>query len=349
VLSGDGSAVTANADGIASITVPPLGAVVWKADRPVSAPDAASAITVSTPVAGAGVTGVTPVVADVDDATWQETSFAWRVAGATGDDAWHALGTAEDTSPRVFHDTAGLAKGTLLEYRAISTDAAGNRAAASTYASVGNAVNLVEREEPEQPIDLVTVPGSHNSEMGCAGDWAPGCEAAKLTLRADGIYSGTFDVAPGDYEYKVAVNGSWDVNYGANGEPNGGNITYSTDGTKPITFYWNPETKVVSSTAEGPVVTLPGSFQQEIGCAATGLPTASPRSCRTATRTASSPGRPTRSPTARTRRRSRTAAAGTRTTASAAHRAGRTTSSPRRRASASSSATRSPRMCSRSS
>ena len=34
---------------------------------------------------------------------------------------------------------------------------------------------------------MVTVPGSHNSEMGCAGDWAPGCEAAKLTLRADGI------------------------------------------------------------------------------------------------------------------------------------------------------------------
>ena len=79
----------------------------------------------------------------------------------------------------------------------MSTDAAGNRAAASTYASVGNAVNLVEEEEPEQPIDLVTVPGCHNSEMGCAGDWAPGCEAAKLTLRADGIYAGTFDVPAG--------------------------------------------------------------------------------------------------------------------------------------------------------
>lgn len=265
VLSGDGVPVTANADGVASITVPPLAAVVWKADRAVSAPDAASAITVSTPIAGAGVTGITPVVADVADATWQETSFAWRVAGATGDDAWHALGTAEDTSPRVFHDTAGLEPGTLLEYRAVSTDAAGNRAAASTYASVGNAVNLVEEEEPEQPIDLVTVPGSHNSEMGCAGDWAPGCEAAKLTLRADGIYSGTFDVAPGDYEYKVAINGSWDLNYGANGEPNGGNVAYSHPGG-PITFFWNPDTKVVSSTAEGPVVTLPGSFQSEVGC-----------------------------------------------------------------------------------
>ena len=194
VLYGDGSPVTANADGVASVTVPALGTVVLKADRTVSAPDAASAISVATPAAGAGVTGITPVAADVDDATWQETSFAWRVAGS---DEWHALGTAEDTSPRVFHDTAGLANGTLLEYRAVSTDAAGHRSAASTYASVGNAVNLVEEEEPEQPIDLVTVPGSHNSEMGCAGDWAPGCEAAKLTLRADGIYAGTFDVPAG--------------------------------------------------------------------------------------------------------------------------------------------------------
>ena len=119
------------------------------------------------PASGAGVTGVTPVSADVADSTWQ-TSFAWRVAGS---DEWTSLGTAEDTTPRVFHDTAGLANGTLVEYRAISTDAAGHRAAASTYASVGNAVNLVVEEEPEPEIGLVTVPGSHNSEMGCAGDW----------------------------------------------------------------------------------------------------------------------------------------------------------------------------------
>ena len=267
LYDGDGlrqaQATVANADGVASVTVPALGTVVLKADRTVSAPDAASAISVATPVAGAGVTGLTPVAADVDDDTWAETSFAWRVAGS---DAWHALGTAEDTTPRVFHDTAGLANGTLVEYRAVSTDAAGHRAAASTYASVGNAVNLVEEEEPEQPIDLVTVPGNHNSEMGCAGDWAPACEAAKLTKRADGIWEGTFTLPAGTYEYKVALNGSWDVNYGANGEPNGPNITYTTDGTQPVTFFWNPATRIVSSTAEGPVVTVPGSFQSEVGC-----------------------------------------------------------------------------------
>ena len=256
------SAATADADGVVSLIVPALGAVVLVADRPVAAPASAAAITVDVPVAGAGVTGVSAVSADVADDVWQETSFAWRVAGSS---EWTKLGTAEDTTPRVFHDTAGLATGTLIEYRAISTDAAGNRAAASTYASVGNTVNLVEAVDPEPGIDLVTVPGNHNSEMGCAGDWQPGCEVAKLIKRADGIYSGTFDIPAGDYEYKVAINGTWDVNYGAGGVLNGSNVTYTATGG-PVTFYFDPRTKFFQNSAQGDIIVAPGNFQSEAGC-----------------------------------------------------------------------------------
>ncbi|NYE18786.1 pullulanase-type alpha-1,6-glucosidase [Microbacterium immunditiarum] len=259
---GTTTGISTDASAAASVTVPALSAVVYRADAPVTAPDAAGEITVSAPAAGAGLAGSVPVAADVDDATWQETSFAWRVVGS---DEWHALGTADDTDPRVFHTVDGLANGTLVEYRAVSTDAAGHRSAASTYASVGNAVSLTVEEEPESPIDMVTVPGSHNSEIGCAGDWAPGCEAAKLTLRDDGIWAGTFDLAAGDYEYKVAINGTWDVNYGADGVPGGANIAFSHAGG-PITFYFDPRTNIVQSTAEGPIVTLPGSAQSELGC-----------------------------------------------------------------------------------
>ncbi|MBC7591225.1 MAG: pullulanase-type alpha-1,6-glucosidase [Salinibacterium sp.] len=263
VLYGDvGAATTANAAGEVAITVPALGSMVLLADRPVTAPDAASAITIDIPAAGAGLTGVTPVNADVADATWQETSFAWRVVGSSD---WTKLGTAEDTSPRVFHDTAGLAAGTLIEYRAISTDAAGQRAAASTFASMGNAVNLAEALDPEPDIALVTVPGSHNSEMGCAGDWQPGCEAAKLTKRADGVYSGTFDIPAGDYEYKVAINGTWDTNYGAGGVSQGTNVTYTAPGG-PVTFYFDPRTKFFQNSAQGDIIVAPGSFQSESGC-----------------------------------------------------------------------------------
>ncbi|MFE6734375.1 pullulanase-type alpha-1,6-glucosidase [Microbacterium sp. NPDC057650] len=258
-LYGTDATVTAAADGTAKISVPALGAVVLRADRKVTAP-AEGALTLAAPAAGAGISGTSAVSATVPDA-WSETSFAWRVAGGK----WHELGTAEDTSPRIFHDTKGLKKGTLVEYRAVSTDAEGRRVAASSYASVGNAVNLVAAPEPETPIDLVTVPGSHNAAMGCAGDWQPGCEQAKLTLAAGGVYTGTFDLPAGDYEYKVALNGSWDVNYGAGGVKDGPNATYHHTGGK-ITFYWDPRTHQMTTSAEGPIITIPGSFQKAAGC-----------------------------------------------------------------------------------
>ncbi|MEV8027750.1 pullulanase-type alpha-1,6-glucosidase [Cellulosimicrobium funkei] len=262
VLYGEQAApVTADADGVVTLTVPATGTVVLRADREVGA-DSSGDIALTVPQAGGAVTGVAPVTATVDADAWAETSFAWREVGSA---EWHPLGTAEDTAPRVFHDVAGLADGTLVEYRAVTTDADGDRAAASTFASVGVDVSGVVGEEPEPEIDLVTVPGSHNAAMGCAGDWAPGCEAAKLTKRADGVYAGTFDLPAGTYEYKVAINGSWTVNYGVGGVQDGTNATYTTAGG-PVTFYWDPVSKDFSSTAQGPIVTLAGSFQDQVGC-----------------------------------------------------------------------------------
>ncbi|NOW01643.1 pullulanase-type alpha-1,6-glucosidase [Isoptericola chiayiensis] len=261
VLSGETGEVTADAAGEVTVTVPATSAVVLVADRTVGA-ETHGDVAVEVPSAGAAVTGTAPVRAAIDDA-WAETSFAWREVGTTD---WTPLGTAEDTTPRVFHTTDTLPEGTLVEYRAVTVDADGDRAAASTFASVGVDVSGVPgQEEPETDIDLVTVPGSHNSEMGCAGDWTPDCENARLTERADGVYSGTFDLPAGDYEYKVAINGSWDLNYGTGGEQNGPNATYTHDGGE-VTFYWDPVSKDFSSTAQGPIVTLPGSYQEEAGC-----------------------------------------------------------------------------------
>ncbi|WAB84247.1 pullulanase-type alpha-1,6-glucosidase [Microcella daejeonensis] len=267
VLHGDAAAAASAADGSVTVTVPALSAVVWRADRTVTAPEAALAHTVAVPAAGAALTDLAPVSADVDDATWRETSFAWRVAGAG---EWTPLGTAENSSPRVFHDVRGLDAGTLVEYRAVSIDAAGNRSAASTYASVGNAINLAVDDGGETEVDptMVTVPGSFNSEIGCAGDWAPDCEAAALTKRADGIWSTTLEIPAGSFEYKVAIDGSWALNYGANGVQDGPNATLELDAPTAVTFYWDPRSKVVSSSVDGPVVTIAGSFQSELGCAA---------------------------------------------------------------------------------
>src|SRR5690625_3278484 len=259
-LHGEHADVTADASGQVTLTVPALEAVVLVADGTVGAPDAPGTISLS-PAQGGRLDGVAPVSAEIADDVWAETSFAYRPVGAQ---EWTSLGTAEGDAPRVFHDVSGLPTGTLVEYRAVSVDAAGHRIAASTVGSVGQAVDGTAG--PEQPGgDLVTVPGSHNAAMGCPGDWQPDCADAALTLGEDGIYSGTFDIPAGDYEYKVAVGGSWDVNYGAGGVPGGSNVLYSHDGG-PVTFFYDPVTHYFSSTAEGPVITLPGSFQSQVGC-----------------------------------------------------------------------------------
>ncbi|MGC5224651.1 pullulanase-type alpha-1,6-glucosidase [Micromonospora sp. DT81.3] len=275
-LYGGGAAVSTDAAAAASVTVPALGTVVYKADRTVTAPAEASALTVSAPAPGAGLSGQVAVSADVADDTWSETSFAWRVVGSND---WTPLGTAEDTDPRVFHDIRGLDAGTLVEYRAVTTDAAGHRSAASTYASVGNAVTLVEDEEPELPYepepqkaddyDFASVPGSFNSELGCTGgdggNWDPACDQVQMTL-VDGIWRLSLpELKAGSYAYKIATDKSWDVNFGAGGVQGGGDIALEHLGG-PITFYFDPRTKNIRSTADGPIITLAGSFQSELGC-----------------------------------------------------------------------------------
>lgn len=261
-LYGTDTTVTADADGAVTLTVPPRSAIALVADGTVGA-DSDGAVTVvpgTSARPGAAVSDVAPVAAGIDDA-WAETSFAWR---AVGTDEWHHLGTAEDTSPRVFHDVgpggASLPDGTLVEYRAVSQDSDGDRAAASSYASVGLDVSGVVDDPGTDPdIDMVAVAGSHNSEMGCAGDWTPDCEAARLALADDGTYSGTFELPAGSYEFKVALNGSWAENYGADGVRDGANIAYSTGGG-PVTFTWDPETKVATVQTGQPGT--PGEGQQ---------------------------------------------------------------------------------------
>ncbi|WP_441693295.1 hypothetical protein [Glutamicibacter arilaitensis] len=40
---------------------------------------------------------------------------------------------------------------------------------------MGNDVSGFAKEKPaESDISMVTVPGSHNTEMGCVTDWDPG-------------------------------------------------------------------------------------------------------------------------------------------------------------------------------
>ena len=129
-----------------SSSVPALSAVVLRADRKVADAGAEQSISL-TPVAGAELAGMVPVTADIADDRWAETSFSFRIVGET---AYHPLGTAEDDTPRVFHDVSALPAGTLVEYRAVTVDADGTPTAASTFGVVGADLSgVVPEPEPE--------------------------------------------------------------------------------------------------------------------------------------------------------------------------------------------------------
>jgi pullulanase len=115
----------------------------------------------------------------------------------------------------------------------------------------------------------VGIPGSYQSEAGCAGDWDPACPATQLVYDANGdIWRNTFSLSPaGAYEYKVALNGTWDVNYGLNAQQNGPNIPLATT-TSPqnVSFYYDHKTHWVTENVSSIIATVPGDFQSEMGC-----------------------------------------------------------------------------------
>ena len=114
--------------------------------------------------------------------------------------------------------------------------------------------------------DSVTIVGSLQSEIGCAGDWDPWCSATFLEFDAeDDVWQETFDVPIGSFEYKAAI-GGWDENYGANAQPNGANIPLSLGAASAVKFYYDHKTHWVTDNHSGVIVTAPGSYQSLIGC-----------------------------------------------------------------------------------
>ena len=78
-------------------------------------------------------------------------------------------------------------------------------------------VALLAAPAQAQQAPVVTLVGSLQSELGCPGELQPECAATRLQQVSPGVFQGTFAVPAGSFEYKVALNNSWDENYGAGG------------------------------------------------------------------------------------------------------------------------------------
>ncbi len=94
----------------------------------------------------------------------------------------------------------------------------------------------------------ITLVGSLQDEFGCAADWDPGCGATTLEKTGPATYQGRFTLPEGDYEYKVAANGSWDENYGAGGALGGPNLPIAVAGPAELLFEYDDETHLIEVT-----------------------------------------------------------------------------------------------------
>lgn len=79
--------------------------------------------------------------------------------------------------------------------------------------------------------------GSFQSELGCTADFDPSCLRSWLEdIDGDGIYSFSALLPAGSYDAKIAINESFDENYGQGGVAGGLNITFVSDGRRTMRF-----------------------------------------------------------------------------------------------------------------
>ncbi|MCG5217423.1 pullulanase-type alpha-1,6-glucosidase [Streptosporangium sp. KLBMP 9127] len=136
---------TSGADGRLTVTVPALGAVVYRAAAKLAVPAREPAVSITLP--GAEIRGTAeddrvPITATVPGDGFDQVTFAAKA----GDGDWRVLGT--DDAPngrtfRIFHDLRDIPPGTTITYKAVVKDSAGRFAAAKAAATVG--------AEPGQP------------------------------------------------------------------------------------------------------------------------------------------------------------------------------------------------------
>jgi hypothetical protein len=115
---------------------------------------------------------------------------------------------------------------------------------------IGTAIGAMTSEER-----TVVLVGSLQSKANaeCA-DWVPECLGTQMTDEdGDGVYTATFTLPAGDYEYKVAINLSWAENYGADGAKDGANIALSLSEETEVTFTYDDNTNVITDSVNHPM------------------------------------------------------------------------------------------------
>ena len=113
----------------------------------------------------------------------------------------------------------------------------------------------------------VTIAGSLDPALGCANAWDPACAAAHLTYDAnDDVWQGAWTIPAGNWEYKAAIDNSWNENYGLHAAPGGANIPLNLGASTPVKFYYDHKSHWVTDNVNSIIATAPGDYQTQLGC-----------------------------------------------------------------------------------
>jgi maltose-binding protein MalE len=116
--------------------------------------------------------------------------------------------------------------------------------------SMADAANQVRDLIKGALAGMVNLPGSYQDLAGCGAQWDPACEATAMVEGDDGLFTLAVEIPAGDYEFKVALDGDWTVNYGSDGEQDGPNYALSLAADSTVTFTYDPETHLVEFATE---------------------------------------------------------------------------------------------------
>ncbi|HWO75138.1 MAG TPA: alpha-amylase family glycosyl hydrolase [Bacillus sp. (in: firmicutes)] len=94
---------------------------------------------------------------------------------------------------------------------------------------------------------VVTLVGNLQDELGASEEWNPSAPETIMTPIGNGFYQFSGELPAGTYEYKIAINGSWEENYGYGGR-NGENLTFTLQEPTNITFHFHDGTKAIADS-----------------------------------------------------------------------------------------------------
>jgi hypothetical protein len=118
---------------------------------------------------------------------------------------------------------------------------AGDPAGAAAPAAEGHTAPATAVETFDQP-DAVAVAGDFNTLLGAPDNWAPQYDEVQLELdQLDQLWKLSADLPAGYYTFKIALNRTWDENYGAFGAFDGANHELHHAGG-PLTLQYDHRT-----------------------------------------------------------------------------------------------------------